>query len=149
MLKYLIKNKQALFNRLQRKLAQGGSFGFITYDGKIKLPQLFTNGLSLLVSSNFESDLLGRMYYLKKTEYPNLAAAAGLKIYQSTVIPKVLMHKSVDDFLEFWSGVSHGSFSVSDVDKKKLKKFKDNHEKELVCEPMNLDALFIVTRKIQ
>ncbi len=80
--------------------------------------------------------------------YQSLATAAGLKLVQSNVIPKVLLHTSVNDFLEFWSGVSHGSFCLSDVDEKKLKNFKENHEKELVCAPMNLDALFLVVKKL-
>ena len=53
-----IKNKQTLFNHLHSKLAPGGSFGFVTYDGTPIFPEVVSNGLSELISSNFENDLL-------------------------------------------------------------------------------------------
>ncbi len=54
---------------------------------------------------------------------------------------------NVNDFLEFWSGVSHGDFSVSDVDEKKLKIFKENHERDLVSDPISLETLCLVVVK--
>ncbi len=43
--------------------------------------------------------------------------------------------------------MSHGDFSVSDVDDKKLKIFKENHEKEFVSDPINLETLCFVVVK--
>ncbi len=142
-----IKNKQALFNRLHSKLAPGGSFGYITYDGATKFPEIFSNALSSLVSPDCEVNMYSQVYFEKKNGYKSIATAAGLKVVRSDVVSKALFHTSVNEFLEFWSGVSHGTFSLSDVDEKKLKDFTENHEQELVCVPMNLDTLFMVVEK--
>ena len=143
-----IKNKQALFNRLNSKLAPGGSFGFVTYDGTPEFPQIVRKGLSVLVSPDFENNLLyTKMNFEKKETYHILANSAGFNVASAKVVHKELPFVNVDDFLEFWSGVSHGDFSVSDVDEKKLKIFKENHEKDLVSVPISLETLCLVVGK--
>ena len=59
----------------------------------------------------------------------------------------MLVHTSVEELIDFWSGVSHGTFSVSDIESKKLIKFKQTHEKKLACDPINLDTLCVVVKK--
>ncbi len=133
-----IKNKQTLFNRLYSKLAPGGSFGFVTYDGPPNHPQIVRKGLSVLVSPDFE----------KKETYHILANSAGFNVASAKVVYKELPFGNVDEFLEFWSGVSHGDFSVNDVDEIKLNIFKEKHEKDLVSNPINLETLCLVMEKV-
>ena len=144
-----IKNKQALLNRLYSKLAPGGIFGFLTYDGTPEYPQIVSKGLSVLVSPNFEKNLkYTRMNFETKESYHTLANSAGFNVASAKVVHKELTFVSVDEFLEYWSGVSHGDFSVSDVDEMKLKIFKENHEKDLVSNPINLETLCFVVEKV-
>ncbi len=63
-----IKNKQALFNRLYSKLAPGGSFGFVTYDGPPNNPKMVRKGLSVLISPDFENNLMYTRMNFKKKE---------------------------------------------------------------------------------
>ena len=143
-----IKNKQALFNRLFSKLAPGGSFGFLTYDGTPEFPQIVRKGLSILVSPDFLSNLLrGQAIFESKETYQSLATTAGFNIAHSQVIPKLFLYHTVEELLEFWSGVSHGVFSVSNVDEEKIKSFKENHEKELASDLINFDTFCMVVEK--
>ncbi len=144
-----IKNKQALFNRLYSKLAPGGSFGFVTYDGPPNFPQIVRTGWSVLVSPDFEKNLMyTKMNFEKKETYHILANSAGFNVASAKVVHKELPFGNVDEFLEFWSGVSHGDFSISDVDKTKLKIFKEKHEKDLISNPISLETLCLVVEKV-
>ena len=143
-----IKNKQALFNRLYSKLAPGGSFSFVTYDGTPTHSQIVSLGFSTLFSPDFEENLISRrMNFEKKETYHTLAKSAGFNVASTKIVHKEKTFVSVDEFLEYWSGVSHGDFSVSDVDEKKLKIFKENHEKDLVSDPISLETLCLVVEK--
>ena len=89
-----------------------------------------------------------RMNFETKKTYHTLANSAGFNVASAKVVYKELTFVSVNEFLEFWSGVSHGVFSVSDVDEMKLKIFKENHEKDLVSNPINLETLCFVVEKV-
>ncbi len=144
-----IKNKQALFNRLYSKLAPGGSFGFVTYDGPPNHPQIVRTSLSVLISPDFENNyIFTKMKFEKKETYHILANSAGFNVASAKVVHKELHFGNVDKFLEYWSGVSHGDFSVNDVDEIKLKIFKEKHEKDLVSNPINLETLCLVVEKV-
>ena len=96
-----IKNKQALFNRLYSKLASGGSFGFITYDGPPSYPQIVSKCLSVLVSPDFEENLVyTRMSFKTKESYHTLANLAGFNVASAKVVHRELTFVSVDEFLE-------------------------------------------------
>lgn len=51
-----------------------------------------------------------------------MAKPAGFEVACIKVDHEEKSFVSVDEFLEFWSGVSHGAFSVSDVDEKTIKR---------------------------
>ncbi len=143
-----IKNKQALFNHLQSKLAPGGSFGFVTYNGTPNFPQIVSKAFSELISPDFEGEMMKkRMIFEDKEFYKIIACSSGFIVSCIHVLEKTKPFVDVEELLEFWSGVSHGTFSVSDVDDNKLKKFKENQEKELVSNPIKLDTLCMVVNK--
>ncbi len=142
-----IKNKQALFNRLYSKLAPGGSFGFVTYDGPPNHPQIVSQALGVLVTQSFEETMFNTLKFEKKEVYEGLAKPAGFEVACIKVDHKEKSFVSVDEFLEFWSGVSHGVFSVSDVDEKKLDKYKEDHKKELLSHPIPYDMLCMTVNK--
>ncbi len=84
----------------------------------------------------------------KKLTIYTFANSAGFNVASAKVVHKELTFVNVHEFLELWSGVSHGDFSVSDVDEMKLKIFKENHEKDLVSNPINLETLCFVVEKV-
>ena len=61
--------------------------------------------------------------------------------------PKKLQFKSVNDFLVFWSGASHGGFDINDISKEQIQMYKENHEKELISATMHFPTLCIVLNK--
>ena len=102
-----------------------------------------------MVSPDFEENLkYTRMSFETEETYHTFANSAGFNVVSAKVVHKELNFVNVHEFLELWSGVSHGDFSVSDVDEMKLKIFKENHEKDLVSNPINLETLCFVVEKV-
>ncbi len=145
-----IKNKQTLFNHLHSKLAPGVSFGFVTYNGTPNHPKIVSKALSELISPDFEENyLFTKMNFEKKESYEIFANSAVFKFVSGHTTPIVKYFSSVTNFLKFWSGVSHGSFNVSNIDNIKLEKFKKKHEEELLLNPIKTEILcVVVTAKI-
>ena len=143
-----IKHKRAALTRIYNKLAPGGKFGFVTFDGTPYNPQAISEGLSILVSTEFEYDLIcRRMTFEKQQYYETTAANIGFETVATKTVPKELGFESVSKFLDYWAGVSHGGFDVKDISKQKIQSYKKNHETELLAATIHLPTLCMALKK--
>ena len=143
-----IKDKRAAFNRIFSKLAPGGTLGVVTYDGTPSFPEVVRNGLSFLVSPDFEHNFFYKtMVYKEEQFYKTLASEIGFESASAKTVSKGLRFQSVSQFLDFWAGVSHGAFSVDDINKKKIEHFTKNHENELLTSATVFATLCMTFKK--
>ena len=143
-----IKDKRAVLSRTYNKLAPGGSFAFVTYGSTPILPEAISEGLSVLVAPDFEYNLLyRRMIFEEEQYYESVASNIGFKSVSAKIAPKELQFESVNEFLDFWSGVSHGGFDVNDISKEQILSYKENHNKELTSATINFATLCMVLGK--
>ena len=144
-----IKDKRAVLNRIFNKLSPGGTLGVVTYNGTPTFPQPVRYGLSYLVSPDFEHNFFYKtMVYEKELFYKTLASQVGFKNASAKTVSKELQFQGVDQFLDFWAGVSHGEFSVDDISKEKIKTFTKNQEGELLASVTVFATLCMTFRKL-
>jgi len=79
--------------------------------------------------------------------YKHLASNPGLTVVDSEVFSKYLQFTSLQEFLEFWSGVSHGTFNLQDINQDKLQQFGVDYGDELLDAVINLPTLCMVMKK--
>ena len=135
-----IKDKRAALTCIYNKLAPGGSFGFVTYNGTPLFPEAMSEGLATLVAPDFEYDLLN----VEEQYYESVASNVGFNSVSAKTVPKELQFESVNKFLDFWSGVSHGGFDISDISNEQILRYEENREKELTSAIMHLATLCMV-----
>ena len=144
-----IKDKRAAFNRIFSKLAPGGTLGVVTYDGTPTFPEAVSNGLSFLVSPDFEHNFFHKtMVYKGEQFYKTLASEIGFESTSAKIVSKELRFQSVSQFLDFWAGVSHGQFSTNDISKKKIETFTKKHENELLSSVTVLATMCMTFKKV-
>ena len=142
-----IKDKRAALTNIYNKLAPGGSFGFVTYNGTSLFPEAMSEGLATLVAPDFEYDLLNKVFFEEEQYYESVASNVGFNSVSAKTVPKELQFESVNEFLDFWSGVSHGGFDINDISKEQILRYEENHEKELTSAIMHLATLCMVLDK--
>ena len=144
-----IKDKRAALTNIYNKLAPGGSLGFVTYNGTPHHPQAISKGLSILVSPDFEYDLVyRRMTFEKEQYYETTATTVGFETVATKTVPKEKQFESISEFLVFWAAVSHGGFDVSAISKSKIQSYIENHEKELLAATVHLSTLCMALKKM-
>jgi len=143
-----IKNKSSLLEHLSSKLAENGTFGFITYNGTPEHPQIFQKAFTL-ISPTFERELIyNRMEFEKDDYYVKISSDLGLEVIGLKIVHKELRHSSLQEFLVYWSAVSHGEFTMADIDTNELQHFKNFHEKEFIDSVIHLPVLCVLMKKI-
>ena len=141
-----IRNKEALFGNIRKKLTVNGFFGFVTYNGRPIHQPVIKKAMHELISPDFEDGIFKTMTFEVVDTYKSMAQRAGFQIDSVKVFPWDIWFKDTDSFLDYWAGVMQGDFSLDSIDKQKLEQFKTEHELELKATSINTVVLCVVMK---
>lgn len=104
-----------MFEHLYRSLAASGKLAILTMNGAPVHPPNAKKCFHDLISPHFENDLLfNGMSYVTATECESVARSVGFDLSYSDTPTETGRWKSLEKFLQFWSGVS-GEYQVSSL----------------------------------
>lgn len=146
-----IENKMALFERVSEKLTLGGTFGFVTLNGRtgLKLGPTIKKAFAELFAPDYEENVIfKRWMYKEESQYRDWAKAFGFKVCSSELITTETKWRNLEAFIDFWAGVLPGAIETSAIDAQSLRQFRETSEEGLKAEPVITDTLFMVLQKL-
>lgn len=146
-----IKQKGELFKRIYQNLHPEGRFAFLTFNGPPGFPPVMVKAFNELIGPDFLENLLYKdQCFEVASTYKELAISTGFEV--SHIETKACEEKweSVDKFLAYFHGISHGEFNMSSISEESLKSFKKDYEEELVSQSASRTMLYItLTKKLR
>ncbi len=146
-----IKDKRALFENVQKKLAKNGTFAFVTLNGR-KGSQIGPEGKKAFVelfSPDFEENVVFKtLLFEDESTYRELAKSFQFEVSSVTTIIKEGQMVDLEKFIAFWAALLPGATDYTCViDPQRKKQYKERNEEALKAEVQITNILSMVLRK--
>ena len=119
-----IRNKEAVFKRVDKNLRPGGQFGF---SAGLEMPSTGQDISSLMHPQRRDEILFKMLFFVQEKEYEDMAAANRLTVSSKEVHHDIHTFDNVDDMLQFWFAVTYGVFDPTEAGQDAMETFKQKY----------------------